>query len=60
MRPTTGSGNPRSVVASASSAVPTPFLPGNTGEIARPAEGSLSTGSEPEPIWLSMSSTVTV
>jgi hypothetical protein len=37
-----------------------PRLPFNTGAIASPFEGKRSTGSEPEPIWLCIDSSVTL
>jgi hypothetical protein len=45
---------------SASSAVPMPRLPDKTGAIASPHDGRRSIGSEPDPIWLSIGSSVTV
>ena len=60
MRPMMGTGSARSAVARVSSAVPAPRLPDSTGAMARPAEGSRSTGREPEPIWLLRATTSTV
>ena len=53
----TGTGRLRKPTASASSRAPAPLRP--TGRMARPALGSVSSGSAPEPIWLAQSATVT-